>query len=157
MKDAPASTSTAHLTYREAAEACGVHEDTIRRAYRAGKLPNAKKGARGAVLIPVSDLLLAGYKLTAQPQSAPERPESESPDRAEVIELRAALEATKATQRALESQLAEMRATQSALLEIMKRQALALPAGAAPGQRRGWRWKRTRTDLQSPPDAPRND
>jgi hypothetical protein len=156
MKDAPANLGTALLTYREAALACGVHEDTIRRAYRAGKLPNAQKGPRGAVLISAIDLLQAGYKLTAPTESTPSAPAAEKADRAEVEALRAALEATKATQAALESQVAEMKATQAALLEIMKRQALALPAAPGGAQpRRRW-WQRTRTGVQRPPDAPRN-
>ncbi|HVX23312.1 MAG TPA: helix-turn-helix domain-containing protein [Acidimicrobiales bacterium] len=48
------------LTRREAAAACGVSEDTLRRDQRSGKLPHTRSGADGAVLYAVADLVALG-------------------------------------------------------------------------------------------------
>ena len=49
-----------YLTREEAAIACGVSIDTLRRDQRLGKLPQVRTCADGVVEIPVSDLVAAG-------------------------------------------------------------------------------------------------
>ncbi|TRV71774.1 hypothetical protein FKN01_31325 [Streptomyces sp. 130] len=53
------------LTQREAAIACGVSRTTIRRRREAGELPGAVQDEQRGWLIPVEDLLAAGFRLHA--------------------------------------------------------------------------------------------
>lgn len=53
------------LSLREAASACGVSRTTIRRRREAGDLPNAVQDPRRGWVIPVEDLLAAGFRLNA--------------------------------------------------------------------------------------------
>lgn len=53
------------LTQREAAAACGVSRTTIRRRREAGDLPGAVQDSARGWLIPVEDLLAAGFRLNA--------------------------------------------------------------------------------------------
>ncbi|NUW04320.1 AlpA family transcriptional regulator [Streptomyces sp. CAI 127] len=53
------------LTQREAAAACGVSRTTIRRRREAGDLPGAVQDEARGWLIPVEDLLTAGFRLNA--------------------------------------------------------------------------------------------
>ncbi|MDX3490978.1 helix-turn-helix domain-containing protein [Streptomyces sp. ID05-18] len=53
------------LTQREAATACGVSRTTIRRRREAGGLPGAVQDESRGWLIPVEDLLAAGFRLNA--------------------------------------------------------------------------------------------
>ncbi|MFD3657951.1 helix-turn-helix transcriptional regulator [Streptomyces sp. NPDC058620] len=53
------------LTQREAAAACGVSRSTIRRRREAGDLPGAVSDETRGWLIPVDDLLAAGFRLKA--------------------------------------------------------------------------------------------
>lgn len=53
------------LTQREAAAACGVSRTTIRRRREAGELPGAVQDPHRGWLIPVDDLLAAGFRLHA--------------------------------------------------------------------------------------------
>ncbi|MFD4764260.1 helix-turn-helix transcriptional regulator [Streptomyces sp. NPDC058439] len=53
------------LTQREAATACGVSRTTIRRRREAGDLPGAVQDSQRGWLIPVDDLLAAGFRLNA--------------------------------------------------------------------------------------------
>lgn len=50
----------AWVTQEEAAALCGKAYDTIRRYRREQKLPRSRKGAGGAVEVPVADLVAAG-------------------------------------------------------------------------------------------------
>ncbi|WP_170198339.1 helix-turn-helix transcriptional regulator [Streptomyces chryseus] len=60
------------LTQREAAAACGVSRTTIRRRREAGDLPGAYEDARRGWMVPVDDLLAAGFRLNAPlPADAP--------------------------------------------------------------------------------------
>ncbi|MFF9870477.1 helix-turn-helix domain-containing protein, partial [Streptomyces sp. NPDC013953] len=61
------------LTQREAATACGVSRTTIRRRREAGELPGAVQDPVRGWLIPVDDLLAAGFRLhaPAPPDPAP--------------------------------------------------------------------------------------
>jgi hypothetical protein len=49
------------LTITEAASACRVHVATIRRAADARRFPNAYRGDDGEWLVPVGDLVAAGF------------------------------------------------------------------------------------------------
>ncbi|MEV6426028.1 helix-turn-helix domain-containing protein [Streptomyces sp. NPDC051662] len=89
------------LTQREAATACGVSRTTIRRRREAGDLPGAVQDDVRGWLIPVEDLLAAGFRLHAPagPDAAPASPAGENHDAsggqdqdADVAELRAELE-----------------------------------------------------------------
>lgn len=53
------------LNQREAAAACGVSRTTIRRRREAGDLPGAVQDPQRGWLIPVEDLLAAGFRLNA--------------------------------------------------------------------------------------------
>ncbi|PWI09104.1 hypothetical protein DIZ27_19285 [Streptomyces sp. NWU339] len=53
------------LTQREAAAACGVSRTTIRRRREAGELPGAVLDDDRGWLIPLEDLLAAGFRLNA--------------------------------------------------------------------------------------------
>ena len=53
------------LTRREAATACAVSRTTIRRRREAGELPGAVRDEQRGWLIPVEDLLAAGFRLNA--------------------------------------------------------------------------------------------
>ncbi|MFI0013692.1 helix-turn-helix transcriptional regulator [Streptomyces griseus] len=64
------------LTQREAATACGVSRSTIRRRREAGDLPNAVQDESRGWLIPVEDLLAAGFRLNAP--SGPDVPAADS-------------------------------------------------------------------------------
>jgi hypothetical protein len=59
------------LTVREAASVCRVYEATIERAAEARRFPNAYRGDDGAWLIPVGDLVAAGYPPSALGSRAP--------------------------------------------------------------------------------------
>ncbi|WP_371558701.1 helix-turn-helix domain-containing protein [Streptomyces longwoodensis] len=59
------STSRPMLTQREAADACGVSRTTIRRRREAGELPGSVLDDERGWLIPVDDLLAAGFRLHA--------------------------------------------------------------------------------------------
>ncbi|WP_149561545.1 helix-turn-helix domain-containing protein [Streptomyces cacaoi] len=63
------------LNQREAARACGVSRTTIRRRREDGALPGAVLDEARGWLIPVEDLLAAGFRLNA-PAPAPGRGES---------------------------------------------------------------------------------
>ncbi|MFC4185330.1 MULTISPECIES: helix-turn-helix transcriptional regulator [Streptomyces] len=88
------------LNQREAAAACGVSRTTIRRRREAGALPGAVEDPYRGWLIPVEDLLAAGFHLNA-PAPPDEPPSPAAPagkggdvgdDVQEVAELRAELE-----------------------------------------------------------------
>ncbi|MFF7366027.1 helix-turn-helix domain-containing protein [Streptomyces sp. NPDC008125] len=60
------------LNQREAATACGVSRTTIRRRREAGDLPGAVQDPQRGWLIPVEDLLAAGFRLNAPAGPDPE-------------------------------------------------------------------------------------
>ncbi|MEV5646294.1 helix-turn-helix domain-containing protein [Streptomyces flaveolus] len=66
------STTRPLLTQREAAAGCGVSRTTIRRRREAGELPGAVLDDDRDWLIPVEDLLAAGFRLNAP--SPPDTP-----------------------------------------------------------------------------------
>ncbi|CAL9676971.1 hypothetical protein SUDANB176_07869 (plasmid) [Streptomyces sp. enrichment culture] len=69
------STTRPLLTQREAATACGVSRTTIRRRREAGELPGAVLDNDRGWLIPVEDLLAAGFRL-----NAPAPPDTDTTD-----------------------------------------------------------------------------
>jgi len=132
------ATNRPTLGIKEAAKACGVHEDTIRRANRKGLFPNATKGAGGAVMIPVTDLLAAGYRLHA-PQAVAEATKviedtasQAGQALAEMAELKAENRRLVADLARIEAQVAELKAEKAQLLDLMGLQLKALNAGATP-------------------------
>ncbi|MEU4878788.1 helix-turn-helix domain-containing protein [Streptomyces sp. NPDC021608] len=92
------STTRPLLTQREAADACGVSRTTIRRRRENGELPGAVLDHDRGWLIPVDDLLAAGFRLNAPAPPDKTGPEvatagagqTDGPD--EAAELRAELE-----------------------------------------------------------------
>ncbi|ROV64512.1 helix-turn-helix transcriptional regulator [Streptomyces globisporus] len=68
------------LTQREAATACGVSRTTIRRRRDAGDLPGAVQDEARGWLIPVGDLLAAGFRLNAP--AGPDSPDVPAADSA---------------------------------------------------------------------------
>lgn len=105
------------LNQREAATACGVSRSTIRRRREAGDLPNSVQDPVRGWLIPVDDLLAAGFRLhapsPADEDSSPEaegRPVAEEPGtaalRAELEQLRHAHALAVAEAQHLRGQLA---------------------------------------------------
>ena len=155
----------AELTLSEAAEACGVSRSTMRRARESGRLPRAhQRRGDGGWLVPVTDLLRAGFTLTTPNEygeaaleqsgmSGAEQTVSTPVD--ELITLRtrlAALEAESAglkelvrskdqTIAALETRSAvDLR--ESAGAEVDVREIPAQPVPARPVPARRW-WKRS--------------
>ncbi|MGW9205352.1 helix-turn-helix transcriptional regulator, partial [[Kitasatospora] papulosa] len=86
------------LTQREAAAACGVSRSTIRRRREAGDLPNSVHDEVRGYLIPVEDLLAAGFRLNAPapPDTPPAAPAGKRTavvvGQEDVVGLRAELE-----------------------------------------------------------------
>ena len=142
------ATNRPTLGIKAAAKACGVHEDTIRRANRKGLFPNATKGAGGAVMIPVTDLLAAGYRLHA-PQAVAEATKviedtasQAGQALAEMAELKAENRRLVADLARIEAQVAELKAEKAQLLDLMGLQLKALNAGETterPQSRPFWR------------------
>lgn len=66
------STTRPMLTQREAADACGVSRTTIRRRREDGDLPGAVQDPHRGRLIPVEDLLSAGFRLHAPASPDPD-------------------------------------------------------------------------------------
>lgn len=135
------------LGIKDAAKACGVHEDTVRRAYRRGLFPNSTKGAGGAVIIPITDLLAAGYRLNAPtpgeapaPTPAPraETKALEDMDRAEMAALREMTKRLEVENARLVADLAKIEAREAQLLDLMGLQLKALNAGTASERPQGW-------------------
>jgi hypothetical protein len=71
-------------TLSRAAEECGVSRDTLKRRRAAGEFPNAYMDTRGKWLIPVNDLLAAGFKPGGRPlvqeDTAPVHAPVQTPD-----------------------------------------------------------------------------
>ncbi|MDN3297248.1 hypothetical protein QWM81_25040 [Streptomyces ficellus] len=68
------------LTQRDAATACGVSRSTIRRRREDGAFPNAVQDPARGWLIPVDDLLAAGFRLHAPaPPDEPGQPPATAP------------------------------------------------------------------------------
>jgi len=132
-----------HLfTLREAAEACGVSRDTIKRRNAAGRFPGAQRDDAGAWLVPLADLLADGLHPNAPVQGeAP--PQGAAPPPADAEQVARMVE--------LEAQVRELRARldeRERALQLAEMALRALPAGAAappepqggaPGRRSWWR------------------
>lgn len=63
IDQAPERSTTGYtFTVREAAAACDVHPNTVRRAIKGNKFPNAYTDAAGTWRLPVADLEAAGFR-----------------------------------------------------------------------------------------------
>lgn len=62
------------FTFREAAHACGVSRDTIKRRHRLGQFPRAAQDEHGVWQIPAADLIAAGLPLGVVSTVCPEPP-----------------------------------------------------------------------------------
>lgn len=92
-----------HLGVHEAAQACSVSVDTIKRRLRQGQFPKATRGAPtghrlGSWLIPIEDLAAAGLKPFWSAHGTPDPSEGEVTDqvvlRVELAHYRALAEAS---------------------------------------------------------------
>jgi hypothetical protein len=97
------------FTVRDAARACAVHANTVRRRLKAGEFPNAFRDHTGTWRIPVADLEAAGLR--------PQRSREEMPPRDVVVIPEAStiglptMRETYEALRTLEDEADEMRAT----------------------------------------------
>ena len=123
------------LTLREAADATGAGFSTLRRKRTEGVFPGATKDDKRGWLIPVDDLLAAGYRLHAPAppdppaESAPTVQASAAPD---VEQLRAELAAAKTEAVAARTEarvLRELLAAKDDHVTDLRRQVLMLTAG----------------------------
>lgn len=111
------------FTFREAATACGVSRDTIKRRHRLGQFPRAEL-LDGVWKIPATDLIAAGLPLGVESTVCPEPPAliPVAPDelvqlRAEVADLRRRAEVAEAIARERAEALADARLALRALTE----------------------------------------
>lgn len=130
------------LTLTEAAAACGVSRDTMKRRLRAGAFANAEQDGAGVWRVPVTDLLAAGFHPhgAERPQERPEAVGGADPPPGEVERLRAALSAEQARREQAEAVAAERERT----IDLLSVALRALPPasehqGAAPAHRRWFR------------------
>lgn len=103
------------LSQKQAAEACGVSEATIRRRRAAGKLPNAVEDGNGGFLIPVTDLIAAG--LMDRVTVTPSRTQSDTDLPSRVTQLEHELELERQRRIAAEA-IAEERGKRADLAEL---------------------------------------
>ena len=123
-QDESSSAEGGELTITQAAAAADVHPRTIRR--HLPRFPGAHQSGRsgsmsGPWLIPVDDLLAAGFKVNAVEEETPEAPRADLPPmnelealRAEVADLRLRAEVAEARaeerERVIEAQAVALRA-----------------------------------------------
>lgn len=135
------------LTQREAAAACGVSRTTIRRRREAGDLPGAVQDQARGWLIPVEDLLAAGFRLNAP--AGPDAPDVPAADPAagtgghhqehghgqgdDVAALRAELAAERRGRQLAEADAENLRAQLAARMEIVEHLQRALAVACSPG------------------------
>ncbi|MCD9904473.1 helix-turn-helix domain-containing protein [Streptomyces sp. MT29] len=130
------------LTQREAAAACGVSRSTIRRRREAGDLPNAVQDEGRGWLIPVEDLLAAGFRLSAP--AGPHVPAADSVGGSgghhqeheqgdAVAALRAELAAERYGRQLAEADAEHLRAQLAARMEIVEHLQRALAVACSPG------------------------
>lgn len=123
-----------------------MSRSTIRRRREAGDFPNATQDAKGAWLVPITDLLAAGLH-PGSPTPPTVEVEQAQGAQDEMRDLRALLETERAQRRAAE-QIAEERGRalddlRSALrmIEARKPEAVELTTTQEPPKRRRW-WSR---------------
>ncbi|MFF6896102.1 helix-turn-helix transcriptional regulator [Streptomyces microflavus] len=129
------------LTQREAAAACGVSRSTIRRRREAGDLPGAVSDETRGWLIPVDDLLAAGFRLNAPagPDATSASPAGPSGHHQEhcsgdqVAALRAELAAERHGRQLAEADAEHLRAQLAARVEIVEHLQRALAVACSPG------------------------
>lgn len=130
------TTDRPRLTIREAADAAGVSQRTVRRRVAAGAFPGAAKDETdpfGPWTIPVEDLLAAGFTLYAPTPEAPAL--STQVDDAEVAHLRAELDLERVRRQAAEAiaadRLARAEAAEHALAAVTEALAAIGPGETA--------------------------
>ncbi|MFJ1839886.1 MULTISPECIES: helix-turn-helix transcriptional regulator [unclassified Streptomyces] len=130
------STTRPMLTQREAAAACGVSRTTIRRRREDGDLPGAVQDPKRGWIIPVDDLLAAGFRLHAPtPPDAPATQAGETghdQERADVAALRSELAAAEYGRRLAEAEAGHLRDQLAArgehIADLQKALAALMPA-----------------------------
>ena len=132
------------LTLTEAAKAAAVSRKTIRRRLDADEFPNARRLSSGAGpaagpwVIPVADLLAAGFQLHQQDTPDPEPIQTEQPEpelAAEVTRLEAELETERtrrATAEALREAADQLRASAERNADDLRTALRMLEAGPQP-------------------------
>jgi hypothetical protein len=125
------------FTIAQAAEACGVSRDTIKRRRAAGAFPNAEQDG-GAWLIPLADLLAAGLRpgRPSPPEAEEAAPTGSGPRQEDVIDLREQVADLRG--RLAERDRAEARAAElvEQLQAALRGQVLAIEAGRADAEGR---------------------
>lgn len=127
------------LNQREAAAACGVSRSTIRRRREAGDLPGSISDEIRGWLIPVDDLLTAGFRLNtyASPEASPavndKHHQEQEHDQDDVAALRAELAAARHGRQLAESEAEHLRAQLAARVEIVGHLQRALAVACSPG------------------------
>jgi helix-turn-helix protein len=110
----PTSDPGVTFTVREAAQACAVHANTVRRRLKGGEFPNAYQDRAGTWRIPVTDLERAGLEPSHARVEAPRErlvvvPESESVEMALLRESYDALKLLEAEADELRDQVTDLR------------------------------------------------
>jgi len=107
------------LSIREASRRCGVSSDTVRRAIRAGRLPNASRTSLGdrGWRVPVSDLSAAGFRLSDNRRTDLSLTETAPADRRLLAALRQDIETLRHENDALRSENAKLRDHTLALVD----------------------------------------
>lgn len=110
MTDRPA------WTLARAADECGVSRDTIKRRRASGAFPNAYQAERGAWMIPITDLLSAGFQPDTKSRGPESVSESQSTRSAQQLEhenelLRVRLESEQALRAMAEQAASDLRAS----------------------------------------------
>lgn len=112
------------FTRKEAAAACSVHLDTLKRRQRAGQFPNATQ-TDGIWTIPYSDLTSVGLQ-PGKPTPPDPRPAAPNPDQPEVGELRATVEGLRGQLDERQTRIQEVRAAAEAQIETVRGHMLAI-------------------------------
>lgn len=139
------------LTVKEAAQAAGVHPNTIRRRLSDGAFPGAtRREGDGAHLVPVGDLVAAGFHLHRSTPPEGLEPIISSPDlladlRRDLAAERARADQAEALLRERDRLVAEAQAraqtAETALKMLTAAPAPALERPATPPPQRRW-WRR---------------
>ena len=133
------------LTLLEAAAACGVHKNTVRRYLRAGRFPNARRKAAGSNapwLVPAADLEAAGLRPHRPTTPDPQAPAEPAVTSERIVTLERELVEERERRKGAEA-LAHERLQR---VEDLRQTLRLLEAGAAEPQRRSYFDGKTLTD-----------
>jgi hypothetical protein len=133
-------------TIARAAEECNVSRDTIKRRRAAGAFPNAYQDASKTWMIPITDLLAAGFQPTmhkgtdpVQEPSAPDASTMHEDLKRQVELLEVKLSAEKQLREAAERNAADLRQSLR-MLEVGSPATPVADATPAPAPKRSW-WR----------------